>query len=67
MTFTLTAGWWLLPLAATIAAFWRASHLDREDTAGRGDYGFAAFVSAIYYGCALILSLAAWLAWALLA
>ncbi len=66
MTFTIQFGWWLLPLALTIAFFWRAAYLDRDNTAGRGDYGFSAFASMFYYGGALIVSLVAWLAWAVL-
>lgn len=67
MTFTIQFGWWLLPTALTIVAFLRALELDRGNVAGRGDYGFSAFASAVYYGIALIVSLVAWLVWALVA
>jgi hypothetical protein len=65
MTLTIQFGWWLLPLALTVAAFWRAAYLDRDNKPG-GDYNMSGIVSAVYYGLALIVSLAVWLVWALL-
>lgn len=66
MTFTLSAGWWLLPLAITIAAF--AWSTVKQDRSYAGDYGRIGqgISNAILYGLALIVALAAWLIWAVL-
>lgn len=66
MTFTVEFGWWLLPLAVTIAAFSLAAFMNRDE-GSHGDYAAIgnAFVALIIYGAAMIASLLAWLIWAL--
>lgn len=64
MTLTIEWGWWLAPLAVTILAFGRAYWVDRGNSGG--GYSFGAIASAFVYGAALIVSLIAWLAWAVL-
>lgn len=65
MTITINASWWLFPIAVTIIAFGWAAWVDRDNQSG-GDYSFAAIGSAFVYGAALIVSLFAWLIWAVL-
>ncbi len=63
LTFTISAGWWLLPLAVTIAAFGCAAVVARPSSSpGYGD-GIIAFMA---YELALIVSLVAWVIWAVL-
>jgi len=53
--------WWTFPLGITIGTFFMAWHLTR------GSSGFAAGLGPLLgYGAASIVSLVAWLAWALL-
>ncbi len=62
-TFTISAGWWLLPLAVTIAAFGYAAVVTRPSSSpGYGD----GIVGAFFYGFALIMSLGAWFIWSVL-
>jgi len=60
---TISLGWWLVPLAVTVAAFWRAS------VNGREAHGLskpsAEIVGALLVLAALSISLGAWLVWAL--
>jgi len=67
MTITLTFGWWLLPLAVTIAAFGWHSWATKENrrTGGYEDIGMA-MGQLITFSAALVVSLIAWLIWALL-
>ncbi|WP_343518113.1 hypothetical protein [Sphingomonas sp.] len=65
MTFTLSADWWLAPAIVAVAAFAWAAWADR-DNRPRGDYSFSGIASAFVYGIALIVSLIAWLIWAVL-
>ncbi|MCX5513408.1 hypothetical protein C3941_23760 [Kaistia algarum] len=60
MTFTITAGWWLAPLAITIGV-WLWAFAKSSNSRGAFDIG-----PALFMGSALIASLAAWLVWALL-
>lgn len=68
MTFTITFGWWLAPLSVTAFAFSLAAFMCRDDER-HGDYSAiaGAFVSLVIYGAASIVSLIAWLVWALAA
>lgn len=68
MTFTIDFGWWLLPLVVTLFAFGAASFMCRDE-GSHGDYAAIgnAMVALVAYGSALIVSMAAWLLWALLA
>jgi hypothetical protein len=60
MSMTLTIGWWVLPLAVTIAAFTWA--LWGSDGGTLGD----AVVGSFFVAFAAIISLSAWLIWSLL-
>lgn len=66
MTFSITLGWWLLPVIVTLGAFgayawWQA---DQKPSGGYGRIGDA-LGSLIMFGGVLIVSLVAWLIWAL--
>ncbi|NTJ63525.1 hypothetical protein G6M50_38155 [Agrobacterium rhizogenes] len=64
MTFTVSFGWWLLPLAVTIICYGIAiSKFSR----GGGDYSFPEVWNGILLLLATIPALIAWLLWALLA
>jgi len=62
MSITLTLGWWILPSAITIAAFFAAWCVidpnQRELTRGLD--------AVLFGGLALIVSLIAWLVWSVL-
>lgn len=60
---TMTIGTWVVPLTVTIIALCAASYSTPE---GRGDYGNigAGLVGVIYLAGAVIVSLIAWLIWA---
>jgi hypothetical protein len=64
MAITLTLGWWVLPLAVTIGAFAWASWGSRESGSG-GGYGVDP-TPVLVLGLVLIVSLVAWLIWAVL-
>ena len=61
---TLTIGWWLAPLAGTLTAFASAWWLTRPTP--RSSYGDD-IAAMMIYGFAAILSLSAWLVWAMIA
>jgi hypothetical protein len=58
---TITLGWWVLPLMVTIAAFVAAGSY-RPRPSG---YGYGDITGALLVMVALIVSLIAWLVWAL--
>lgn len=61
MSFTITLGWWLLPLAITAIAFaWATAVCPKGGSLGD------AIAAAFVFGPALIGSLVAWLIWAVL-
>ena len=64
MDITITLGWWVLPLAITLASLLWAFLTPAKPM--RGDYSFPDVMPAIRFAGALILSLVAWLIWALL-
>jgi len=65
MDFTLTIGWWAIPAFITIAALYGAF---REQPAPSGnDYGAGAVIGLIFVMGAVIVSLVAWLVWAIFA
>ncbi len=67
MEFTITFGWWLAPLAVTVGAF-VAAHLanpTRTPPTGYGSIGDG-LVALVEFGFATIVSLIAWLVWAVL-
>lgn len=67
MAFTIELGWWLVPVGATIAAFICAYALSpkRKPPTGLGSLGDGV-VDLVLFGAATILSLTAWLIWAVL-
>lgn len=64
MDISITLGWWALPLAITLVSLSWAVFTPAKPM--RGDYSFPDPMPAIRFAGALILSLAAWLIWALL-
>jgi hypothetical protein len=66
MQIMIPVGWWILPLAVTIAAFvwWNWLHKDDRRSGGYGDIG-QGLAQLASLGAALIVSLIAWLIWAL--
>ena len=60
---TITVGTWVVPLIVTIFSLTVAVYSTPQ---GRGDYGYigAGLVGVIYLAGAVILSLIAWLIWA---
>ncbi|MBB3313649.1 putative membrane protein [Rhizobium sp. BK196] len=67
MTVTISLGWWILPMAITLIAFIVAGGMCRTE-GGHGDYASIgnAVVGLVVLGAALIVSLIAWLIWAIL-
>lgn len=71
MTFTIETGYWLIPMAITVIAFtlasWRARRLvpPSAPPASFGNAGLA-MVAFLFYGAAAIISLIAWLIFAVL-
>jgi len=61
MTFTIAFGWWILPLTITIGSFVLATLCSRSIS--RVD--FYGIVALVYNTLAIIVSLIAWLIWAL--
>lgn len=67
MSATITFGWWLVPAAITAAAYvWASMKEDRRPVHDYGRIGQSA-ANAIIHGVALVVSLIAWLVWAVLA
>ncbi|RWI96407.1 MAG: hypothetical protein EOR22_06510 [Mesorhizobium sp.] len=62
MNITVTLQWWLLPLVTTIVLFTWTLATPPEPSSG---YGFD-LMPLIRFGISAIISLAAWLIWALL-
>lgn len=67
MTFTIGLGWWIAPALVTVLALGWALFMSRDE-GSHGDYASIgnAFVALVIYGAALIVSLIAWLVWAVL-
>lgn len=69
MSATITIGWWVVPLAVTVIAFgwamWRSSKVTRGSSGG-----FLPDMSVLedlfYFVPAIVVSLLAWLIWAVL-
>lgn len=68
MSITIGIGWWIAPTVVTIIAFVFAGYMGRDE-GSHGDYAAIgnAFVGLVIYGAATIVSLIAWLLWALIA
>ena len=66
-SFTITFGWWLLPLVITVASMaWAIPVRDDERRSGSYFPALDGLESAFRTGVATIVSLIAWLVWALL-
>lgn len=65
MTITIDFGWWLLPLAITIAAYGWHWWVNKDVQYG-GDYNFSVIETLMTFCLATSVSLFAWLIWALL-
>ncbi|RJT42001.1 hypothetical protein D3227_04800 [Mesorhizobium waimense] len=66
MTFTIQLGWWLVPALITAAAFgWSTWQQDRSPAYDYGKIG-QGIGNAVMHGIALIVTLAAWMIWALI-
>lgn len=65
---TIGFGWWLIPLAITLCSYGRAFWV-MSDEKGGGDYAAIgdALVAVVCLSMATIISLIAWLVWALFA
>lgn len=65
MDIVIPIGWWVVPLAVTVAAFSIA--IAKSDDRPTGDYGRIGqgIGNAMLQGVALIVSLVAWLVWAI--
>lgn len=66
MTNAIHFGWWLVPAGTTLAAFGWARWFGFEKQPS-ADYSFDVLAYVCVYGAAAIVSLAAWLVWALVA
>lgn len=66
MNLTIEISWWIVPLVATLTAFiWAWTQTSEPDsTAALNLIGPVVFL--LYYGLATIVSLIAWLAWAVI-
>jgi cytochrome c-type biogenesis protein CcmH/NrfG len=60
---SITIGWWAIPAFVTIAAVYIA--LREAPTSSGRDYGASAFIGVVMMMAALIVSLVAWLIWAI--
>lgn len=67
MNITIHADWWMLPAVVTAVAFTISSAKFRKETACSSNFmGTDVLLFAFYHGAALIVSLTAWLIWAVL-
>ena len=65
MNITIALGWWLIPAAITGYAFWRSVRYSINRGPIRGDYDFGIDV-IMAQGAALIVTLFAWLLYAVI-
>lgn len=67
MTFTITMGWWLVPLAITVATFggFAVWSISQPPASGYDSIG-AGIAAAMVFLLATVVSLVAWLVWAVL-
>lgn len=65
MEYTISLGWWLAPMIITLIALgWAFAKGDHGAASGYGAIG-QGFINAMLFGFAMIVSLVAWLLWAL--
>jgi len=65
MELTITFGWWLIPAVITLLSFGTVTFMSRD--MGNDQYGAGAVIAAGFYLLAAVVSLLAWLIWALFA
>ena len=65
MTFTVEFGFWIIPAVITILSFGWAAFVSRD--MGNDQYGAGAVIAFGFYLAASVVSLLAWLIWALAA
>lgn len=65
MTFTVEFGWWTLPTVITVMSLGLAAFCSRD--MGNDQFGAGAVIALGFYLMALVVSLAAWLIWSLVA
>ena len=67
MNITITADWWLAPLAVTIIAFgWSSVMCARLEPSHSGWFDATPLVWIFFHGIAAFVTLVAWLIWAVL-
>lgn len=67
MNITIGFGWWLAPMFVTGAALgWYLARRPRQDAGGYYGSAGTALARLIYFTPALVISLVAWLIWAVL-
>ena len=67
MTIEITTGWWIAPLAVTIAAFIARWYVHKDEQPSYGYAGIGDGIGrAFTFFLALTITLASWLIWALL-
>ena len=65
MTITIGFGWWIAPAVITIIALGWAAFMSRD--MGNDRFGAGAVIAGFLYLIAAVVSLVAWLIWALVA
>lgn len=65
MELTITFGWWLIPAVITLLSFGAVTFMSRD--AGSDQSGAGSIIAAGFYLLAAVVSLLAWLIWALFA
>ncbi len=65
MSLTVSLGWWLVPAAVSAACFGCAAYASRD--LGNDRFGAGAVIAFGFYLAAAVVSLLAWLIWALVA
>lgn len=65
MSYTITMGWWVVPSIITIMSLGAAAFMSSD--MGNDQYGAGAVIAFVFYLIAGIVSLLAWLIWAVLA
>jgi hypothetical protein len=65
MTVTIGLGWWLIPAAITLLCFGYAAFMARD--MGNDRFGAGAIIAFVFYMMASVVSLTAWLVWAVVA
>lgn len=65
MTLTISIGWWIAPMVVTLICFGWATFVGMTDEPDQ--YGVGSIIALGFYMAVAVVSLLAWLIWALLA